>query len=135
MGCDIHLHVEIKINNEWLHYSHPKLNRNYGLFGKMAGVRGSEKPISEPKGLPKDITKTTKFCSDEMGFDGHSHSWLSSWEVTKLMAFIETKMNCLTFEHEQLGYLFGNGYGGFNEYKEEYPKELQDFRFVFWFDN
>lgn len=27
MGCDIHAHFEIKVNNEWLHYSKPDIYR------------------------------------------------------------------------------------------------------------
>ena len=42
MSCDIHLHVEVKVNGKWLHYDkvgmHPFF---YEMFAKMAGVRGS----------------------------------------------------------------------------------------------
>lgn len=52
MGCDIHLHTEVKIGGAWHHYSAPCVPRSYALFGKMAGVRGGAAPIALPKGLP-----------------------------------------------------------------------------------
>lgn len=42
MGCDIHLHIEIKMNGLWRHYSMPHIERDYCLFGVMAGVRGNK---------------------------------------------------------------------------------------------
>lgn len=145
MGCDIHLHVEIKIGGQWHHYSHPRINRDYELFGKMAGVRGEEQPLAEPRGLPADATFTTAFCSGYDGSDGHSHSWLSSSEVATLVAWWEERAkqhdcNCLadSFEWNRFGYLFGNSWDGFAKRTREeggYPEALEDFRFVFWFDN
>lgn len=43
MGCDIHLHQEVKINGEWHHYRLAEMPRNYEVFEKMAGVRGDVK--------------------------------------------------------------------------------------------
>lgn len=55
MGCDIHAHFEIKINSRWEHYSSLNIERNYELFGYIAGVRGDNKPVVEPKGLPNSL--------------------------------------------------------------------------------
>lgn len=33
-------------------------------------------PISEPRGLPEDVTAEVKEASDRWGVDGHSHSWV-----------------------------------------------------------
>ena len=78
MGCDIHVHFEIKLNGKWEHYSNPSIDRNYELFAKMADVRNDYEnpiiPISFPKGLPKDLSVVTKFEVDHWGSDGHSHS-------------------------------------------------------------
>lgn len=60
MGCDIHLHTEVKINGVWHHMGAPSVPRNYRLFAKMAGVRGIETPIAEPRGLPGDATLLTR---------------------------------------------------------------------------
>ena len=134
MGCDIHLHTEIKFKGKWHSYSKPKVKRSYGLFSKMANVRngGLVEPISRPKGLPEDVTELTKYCSDHTGTDGHSHSWLSSGEVSDLCLWIKEEGFTPS---EFFQYLFGNGWGEFYNYKEGYPKDLEDFRFVFWFDN
>ncbi len=37
MGCDIHLHTEVKIANVWHRYGCPSVDRNYRVFAKMAG--------------------------------------------------------------------------------------------------
>ena len=50
MGCDIHAHLEIKIDGKWLYYSPVNINRNYNVFAKTAGVRnytGKIIPISK----------------------------------------------------------------------------------------
>ena len=139
MGCDIHLHVEVKIKDKWHHYDRPDIGRNNFLFNLMAGVRGEgkpEKPISLPKGLPRDISELTAFEADYCKEDWHNHSYLTSKEVVTL--FEKLKENNPPFDFRsnlQWGYLFGNGYESFYKYPEDYPKELQDFRFVFWFDN
>ena len=136
MGCDIHAHFEIKLNGKWEHYSHPRIFRNYDLFARIAGVRNYSKimPISMPKGLPEDLTVTTRFCADWLGVDGHNHTWLNALEIKELM---DTKFiaDNWRFEHEELGYLFGNGWGSWVEYPDSYPEEIEDIRLVCWFDN
>ena len=136
MGCDIHAHIEVKINGKWEHYSTPRIQRWYQLFAKIAGVRNNNDitPISEPKGLPEDISEITKFESDYMGSDGHSHSWLNVKEIKEMLKYIDELDPTNSFEHKELGYIGGNGVGDF-EVGEGYPKEYQDVRMVFWFDN
>jgi len=145
MGCDIHAHFEIKVNGEWLHYDQPNLKRHYDLFARMANVRNSYRkekiePIAMPRGLPDDITKTTAFEADVYwGPDGHSHSWLSSEEIAELFEWHKKLVGGYDrywrIEHDEWGYLCGNGWGSFHEYRDSYPKEIEDFRLVFWFDN
>lgn len=109
MGCDIHLFTERKrsINNEqkWVNADNWKLNpyyeennedgenkyelnsayshRNYALFSILADVRNDSenKPISEPKGLPEDISEVVKAESDKWDSDGHSHSYFTMKEL------------------------------------------------------
>jgi len=66
MGCDIHLHVEFKVAGLWYHYSHPRVERDYRLFGKMAGVRDvyDEDTMVQPRGLPGNATFTTRLDSE-----------------------------------------------------------------------
>lgn len=100
MGCDIHFYVEKKTPEGWelikptdptdefgLKYCHFYHGRNYRLFGVLANVRNgwgfagvdtgdAIEPISEPRGLPDDVSKFVKNKYDEWGYDAHSASWL-----------------------------------------------------------
>lgn len=52
-------------------------DRNYSLFTLLAGVRDySEKtiPISNPKGLPDDMSIQAKEAAERWEVDGHTHS-------------------------------------------------------------
>jgi hypothetical protein len=145
MGCDIHLHIEIKISGEWHHYSAPAVRRDYELFEKMAGVRGErQNAIAFPRGLPNDATFLTTFDARHWNSDGHSHSWLSSEELILLEDWSEArnpKMNMdLDLECGILHcYLFGNSFAGLHKYPNDNRRlremGLEDVRFVFWFDN
>lgn len=142
MGCDIHAHTEVKINGVWHHLGNPNINRSYDLFARMAGVRndGSIEPIAKPRGLPEDATFISKFDSDRMGSDGHSHSWLSGEELGELVKWYDAKKKewepdkWFSFEYHGLGYCFGNGWD-VKQYPDDYPASVEDARIVFWFDN
>lgn len=135
MGCDIHIHSEIKVNGKWLHYDQPNCERDYDLFEKMAGVRGDIKnAIAPPRGIPDDATETTKLCCEYDGVDGHSHSWLSSKEIAELSEWADNNDRPWT-KNEWDKWLFGNGYSDFHKYLSARPKFLEDVRFIFWFDN
>lgn len=134
MGCDIHLHAEIKVGGQWHHYSHPQIDRDYQLFGKMAGVRDrDETPIAEPRGIPDDATFTTKL--DYAHDQGHTPSWLSSSEIHEIIEWMgKREKEWYSPELEQFGFLFGNGW--LVDGKDHgHPKELEDVRWVFWFDS
>ena len=135
MGCDIHIHSEIKVGGKWLHYDQPECERDYDLFEKMAGVRGElRNAIAPPRGLPEDANETTKFDAKRWGSDGHSHSWLSASEIAELAEWQE-KQGKRPFEAEWDHWLFGNTYSGFVRYPQDNIKDLEDVRFIFWFDN
>lgn len=141
MGSDIHAHVEIKIGGEWHHYNHPSANRRYALFSRMANVRNSGKidAISEPRGLPDDITFMTRFDRERWEGDAHSESWLSAEEVAALDKWMregiakEYPTDHYNIESD-FGYIFGNGWN-IKKYPNDYPPGLEDARLVFWFDN
>lgn len=148
MGCDIHSHIEVKLSGVWHYFSPVGMWRSYATFAKMAGVRNWDegpKPISEPKGLPKDVSFMTKFHSDKYGIDGHSHSWLAYDELIELLKFFKDeglkKPWGSHYEDDNNKWadfgvwLFGNSISGFNKYPNDYPEELEDVRLVFWFDN
>lgn len=138
MGCDVHAVFEVKVDDKWEHYSIPNIHRNYVLFEKMAGVRGDvSKAIVPPRGLPNDISIVTKIAANYWNGDAHNHSWLSSTEFKELYNYHKSIANSdwWKIDVEQYGYLFENGFEDFEPRSESYPKEIEDFRLVFWFDN
>jgi len=139
MGCDIHAHWEVKISGKWHHYDQPNIQRDYRLFTKMAGVRAASdeiKSIALPRGLPANITEIVRFDRDYWGVDGHSDSWLGVEDIQELYRFYLTLPGQDNLDwHRVFGYLFGNGWEYLKKYPKSYPKELEDFRLVFWFDN
>ena len=139
MGCDIHLYTEIKIKGRWHAHNHPDVNRNYDLFAKMAGVRSRDeiKPIVQPRGFPKNASFIARLDYKHWGRDAHSASYLNQKEIKILAEWCERQpwgKELFWFEHE-FGYLFGNTIYNLRKYKEDYPKGIEDVRFVFWFDN
>lgn len=84
MGCDIHLYVEVREDGQWVNkpLRHTYDGRNYNLFAILAGVRNRHDilPISDPRGLPPDVSKEVEGEAD----GDHSHSWLT---LAELMAF------------------------------------------------
>ena len=146
MGCDVHLHIEVKIEDEWHHLNHLEPKRNYAMFAKMAGVRNDstgETPLALPRGLPGDATKLTLIDSAAWGSDGHHHSWLSWEEVEDLDEFAEhlgpmgPKEEGCQFEvwlgNRGAVFLFEDGWERGGEGAAE--RGITDLRFVFWFDN
>ena len=139
MGCDIHLHGEVKINGKWEHLTTGRSIRNYALFAKMAGVRNAPEynitPISEPKGLPDDCSSVTIFDYSRWIGDAHSASWFSSKEIKELEEWwfdwrMQWTKDWKAFEDEVIGgYLFGYGWDDIEE------AGVEDARIVFWFDN
>jgi len=144
MGCDIHVHVEVKHETlGWLHYNHPRVERSYALFYAMAGVRPSDDwkhdVIAQPRGLPDDANVTTRLDYEKWDGDAHTASWLERDDIKKL----EKWLNEWTAKHDvrdrwcplesRFGYLFGNSLA-FNR-DESYPSWMTDVRLVFWFDN
>ncbi|EGB9983127.1 hypothetical protein ABFW39_002842 [Listeria monocytogenes] len=99
MGCDIHLMVEVKDRktNQWTEYDVADgaikfIGRNYNLFGILANVRNGFGfaqidtgdafiPISNPRGVPKDASKSYLSFVEDWGTDGHSHSFLNLDEL------------------------------------------------------
>ena len=146
MGCDIHMHTEVKIDGQWHHYSYPSVNRNYSLFARLADVRNGDgddriEPIAAPRGLPEDISALTRLDAKKWEGDAHSHSWLNAKEIEDLAEWVKTELRRIGWdipafwEGDQFGYLFGNFWSQFLKYRSDYPKEIEDIRFVFWFDN
>jgi hypothetical protein len=93
MGCDIHMQVELF---DWVRSEDDEVERwtrvisepaafgerNYALFGVLAGVRCVDMPlIAPPRGLPDDVTAEVMSDAALIGSDGHTHSWVTLAEV------------------------------------------------------
>ena len=136
MGCDIHLHIEIKMDGKWEHYANPWVDRCYALFGVMAGVRGDGPAIVEPKGLPEDMSIITRADYEMMERDAHTPSWLDEDEIDKLSRWLGTRKEGLEGDILHT-FLFGNGLTSFKRYKDGHyvPPGCTAVRLVFWFDH
>jgi hypothetical protein len=120
MGCDIHLYVEKKRNGKWVPaqgfmdvgnedglldvpYPDKQLDdRDYLLFGFIAGVRDDTNQHFEPKGFPKDASKEVKAVFKSWGTDAHTPSYLTLEELQS----VDWKNEMITieklFEKDQL---------------------------------
>lgn len=106
MGCDIHTYREKFVGGKWLtadpwvpydygeddkgmEIPYDKVafrDRNYNLFGLLAGVR-RELPQSLPqRGIPWDACDEVRDASEIWDSDGHSHSYLYLHELRSLAA-------------------------------------------------
>lgn len=153
MGCDIHSYVEKRNENgKWENIEYePFRHRTYNVFGFLADVRNYSNipPISEPRGLPTDVSKEIKKQRKIWNSDGHSDSWLSIKELVDFnydsliedqRVTIQTGPN--TFNG---GATCNPGEGKITTYRNflgdsffEDLQKLQDLgaeRIVFWFDN
>ena len=132
------MHVEQKVNGTWEHSSHPQTPRCYAVFAKMANVRnyGAVDPISQPRGLPSDISLPTRLDADQWDDDGHSYSYLTQSEIAELYEYVLENGTPTRFcggFHDMFGYFYGDDFSTHD--KARCPQGIEDVRFVFWFDN
>lgn len=125
MGCDIHAHVEYKINDKWEHVKEVDIHRSYQLFGHLvkghSRSRESSIGIKEAQGLPKDVNAFTKMCLDDV--DYHTHSYLTGIQLKKLYVK-DSEDNYPFLSDGEYNYIFS--------IEEIFSK---NFRLVFAFDN
>lgn len=90
MGCDIHVRVEVRTNGKWQPTEYnmdtePFGWRSYSVFAWLAGVRNYSHitPISEPRGLPGDMSDEVRdwFGYGDEWSDFHSLSHLTLAEL------------------------------------------------------
>lgn len=148
MGCDIHPYVECrdKDTGKWvpivmelvtpIRYKNSDQEvscyngRDYTMFGVLAGVRGVNDPIVDPRGIPYDVTDYVKE-KYEAGEDCyHTPSWLTLAELRLATkdkkrynkmerASLKPLIHAIDFMGDQ-AWFFGSD---------------MDIRVVFWFDN
>lgn len=142
MGCDIHMHIEIKVDDVWHHYSSPNVQRDYVMFALLANVRnnGNIVPYANARGLPDDMSLVTAMDMNVSYF--HSHSWLEGKEicdVEKLWSKYLSSKGADLFENDfcwkYFGYIFGDGFE-LHPGEEPVPRDrIQSIRMVFAFDS
>ena len=161
MGCDIHMTLEERVDGKWIcidtfashhsRYAKPDSfmdgfscstarSRNYERFAALAGVRG-EGPA--PRGVPDDVSETTRHLIAKWSGDGHSHSWLPVAEAASLflktewLPVAEAASLFLKTEWVPPGVEL-------SDFVVKYPESyyfnvesdcLDNYRLVFWFDN
>ncbi len=141
MGCDIHMHIEVKHGGVWHHFGHPAITRHYAFFAHFARCGRSEEidPVDENRGVPEDMSVITRIDWERCDGECHSASWLDRGEIDELRWRWEKWKN----EHD----------GGYDWMKDDLEAArfrtylhgsaitdledtpYEDVRLVFWFDN
>lgn len=151
MGADIHMVLEKKYQGKWVgEHAFPYIvrdlpddakevlqqakkyvstyvcfearQRNYSLFGALAGVR-CDGP--EPLGVPDDASDLSLMEIDGWGCDGHSHSYMDLADAFPLFVAHLYPSKVLDDDRFRLcDTLFGVDY-----------EDRGQYRLVFWFDN
>lgn len=134
MATDIWIHVEYKSRKtgKWTYAYEADGDRNYKLFGILAGTRGDCRPLYDPRGLPSDISDKAKKEYEDWGADAHTPSWLTTQELKEcLNTAIERTKDSYRDEMEKWLKPYYEIYEKMNE------KEAQGepCRMIFWFDN
>ena len=93
MGCDIHMALEKLVKQKWIMVTrfpinHPATHRNYRRFADLAGVRRN---YSTAKGLPEDISESTKLFFDESEEDLHHYSFEDIVDAAKIFVRTHTQ--------------------------------------------
>ena len=132
-----YLHSEIKVGGVWHHYSASSLKTDLDLFEKL-GWDGDDSSspiaIAKSKGLPQDISVVTKIDWDIWINDACCQSWFNDSEISKVARWYDNRLVVKKRSlREQVGYLFGNSFELFTEFSTDYPTEIEDIRWVFWF--
>lgn len=162
MGCDIHVYLEkyasINGKSTWVNvdywqknpyfgiednvdeYEHVScyVGRNYDLFGILAGVRSGEDPIDEPRGLPEDVTETTRKEYEKWGIGCHTPSYYTLKELKDYLYensdnqdVVDSITHFIKLIDKRFKEEFWIGEGD----EKRYTIKENSFRVVFWFDN
>ena len=166
MGCDIHAYIEYKHwGDKWWPFANLDIDRDYQLFGLMAGVRRSDiDPVAQPRGVPSDASwkvndENELFVSDDpsggrekpyvskadaarwlnqgISQQGHSESYITDpdWHTHSWLTIPELRQVIKRYED-------GCEQDAPNEVRATLASMLmlcgedeENARLVFWFDN
>jgi hypothetical protein len=86
MGADARALVQYKQYDYWFDFAEFDVSRDYGFFGRVAGIRGDAMCDEYPKGNPEDY----KSC-DVLEHYGHAPTWLTLDEFSDVLQDIENE--------------------------------------------
>jgi len=150
MGCDIHCYIEVNVEpfeeagyKQWNLFVDPRKpifdGRSYSIFGFLANVRNySQSPvISQPKGLPRDLSFDVIGIREYTGLDGHSDSFLTLKELLDYDYDQVIWNRRIEGEgtYESLREFLGQWYFDQLDYLKTLDDDPENVRIVFWFDN
>jgi hypothetical protein len=99
MGADVHMFLEVEVaprnKREKPHATYIgsySIERNYELFGLLAGVRGEARPLYAPTGLPENVTHPILHKYTDIIIDDCSASSDGCISRTEAERFINTGM-------------------------------------------
>jgi hypothetical protein len=142
MAVTVTLHIEVKINGNWEHYTYPDVQQHPLLLD----VLGRESPQARTapiefihKGLPANITRLTRFNHEKQHKDAFGESWLDSRSIALIeqrFAEIDPAGSSMRPLESSVyrAWLFGNTFGYVARFGgDEIAPGLEDVRFVYWF--
>ena len=143
MGCDIHVMLEKKYYDKWVSVNQCPVNtgRSYDFFAAIANVRCRGEGDYMPVGIPKDACSRTHYEVERCGIDGHSHSWMEAEKFTMMYTIhslepeVAAELVSKRLEGNSEALVFNKllDYFGYTSWDDEIY--IEEFRFVFWFDN
>lgn len=140
--------IDVDMKRDWPEFMG---GRNYGFFGWLADVRNYSaiEPLSQPKGIPGDVTTSVRLEYERWLGDAHSASWfymdeLSNFDFDQIMedrrcerrmpgGYIDGGQTCEPGEGEKKTYREFFGDGIIEDIMAGKAAGVD--RVVFWFDN
>jgi len=148
VSIDLIVHIEIKMEGKWRHYTRAFPERNYGLYGliskeyfnsKSDGLDSTKiRPLFPTRGIPENATYLTIKEHHKHGSDSHYPSWLDAEDLIKLRENYLKLVNPNASKFRILtelfqSYIFSGYLISWYEYPEDNFMDIEDLRIVFWF--
>lgn len=140
MSTSIHLHVEVRIANQWHHYQQGGFDWDAVIMARLGGVKLPDvEPIPAFPLAPDDISVVTRAALAYAGRDAFHHGCIGIEQIKDLACWLGRYWRRHGREavdghrlYNYIGFLFGNHYENFEHNKDRQP-EIQAVRFIYWF--
>jgi len=134
MATDIWIHIEYKSRKKsrWAYAYEADGERNYSMFGILAGTRGDGDALYDPRGLPKDVSPETLKAYKDFEEDAHTPSWLTTQELKECMDQVLKKTKLMYVQQVKKSL---QPYYKIYETMKYFEDQGEPCRMVFWFDN